>query len=94
MAMADRISAATGDEVSLGGVLGLHGEVEDLLEAHRGGRLTGGVVSTGARFGRRGMAVRGGIRWWWSTTHDLGRRLGHRRLLGWPQWSRRTTCEA
>jgi hypothetical protein len=34
MAMADRISAATGDEVSLGGVLGLHGEVEDLLEAH------------------------------------------------------------
>jgi hypothetical protein len=54
-------------------VLGLHSQVGDLLEVHRGGGLTGGVVSTGARLSRRGTTVRGGVWWWWSMAHGSGR---------------------
>jgi hypothetical protein len=60
--------------VGRGGALGLHVEVGDMLEVHQaGGALIGGVVSTGARLGRRGTAVRGGVRWWWSTARGSGR---------------------
>jgi hypothetical protein len=67
------ILVMTGGEVGRGGALGLHGEVGDLLEVHWGGGLTGWVVSMGMRLGQRGMAVTGGVRWWWSTPRGSGR---------------------
>jgi hypothetical protein len=76
------IPAATGSKVGWGGVLGLHGAVGKWLEAHRRGGLTEGVVFTGAQLDRRGMAVRGGVRWWWSAARGSGRWLGHGRSLG------------
>jgi hypothetical protein len=75
-------------------VLGLHGEVGDLLEAHRGGGLTGGVVSTGAWLGLRGIAVSGSVRWRWSIAHGLRWWPGHGQSLVWCRRSRRTTGEA
>jgi hypothetical protein len=41
------------------------------------------ALSIGAWLGQRGMTVRGGVQWWRSAAHGLGRWSGHRRSLGW-----------
>jgi hypothetical protein len=40
------------------------------------------AVSTGARLGRRGTAVRGGVQWWRSAIRGSERWSGHGRSLG------------
>jgi hypothetical protein len=40
------------------------------------------AVFTGSWLGRRGTAVRGGVRWWRSAAHGSGRCLGHGRYGG------------
>jgi hypothetical protein len=41
------------------------------------------VVSTGVCLGRRGTAVRGGVRWWRLVARSSGRLSEHGRSLGW-----------
>jgi hypothetical protein len=89
-----RLTTVTGGKVGQGGVLGVHGMVGKRLEVHERGGLTRGAVSTGVRLGRRGMAVRGSVQWWWSAAHGLGQWPGHGRSLGWRRWSGRAASEA
>jgi hypothetical protein len=56
------------------------------MRAHRRGSFHGGTARS------EGNGGGGGVRWWCSVAHGLGRWSGHRRSLGWHQRSGRAGC--
>jgi hypothetical protein len=88
------IPVMTGGKVGQGGVPGLRARGWETAAGLSERGLTGEAVSIGPWLDQSGMAVRGGVRWWWSTARGSERWPGHGRSLGWHRRSGRAAGAA